>query len=151
MKDVTIVETLDQHIVNTLSVLASEVMPQIIKLPKGKQTLEDFNSQTVDFDKDISLGVIGQSGDFRQFYSIDKRVKDLCEYISDQNQGRDVQFRNFYYYPTGTYMAWHTNSNGTGKRLYYTLLSSKGDIFRYRDPKTKEIIESGVENDVKVF
>lgn len=141
MNKVTIVETLDQKIVSELSVLAAEVMPQIIKMPKGNQTLEEFNNQIVDFDADISLGEIHNAGDFRSFYAKDHRVLSICDYISTQNEGRDVQFRNFYYYPSGTFMAWHTNSNGTGKRLYYTLLSSKGDIFRYRDPSTKKIID----------
>lgn len=141
MNKVTIVDSLDSHIVNQLAVLAAEVMPQIIKLPKGTQTIEEFNSQDVDFDKDIALGHIDNAGDFRSFYAKDLRVLELCKYISDQNEGRDVQFRNFYYYPTDTFMAWHTNSNGTGKRLYYTLLSSRGDIFRYRDPKTKKIVD----------
>ena len=66
--------------------------------------------------------------------SILKEVKKLVKCSNVTASGR-------YIYPPTGYMGWHTNYKSPGKRLYVTYASEdKKSFFRYRNPKTKEII-----------
>jgi hypothetical protein len=48
-----------------------------------------------------------------------------------------------FWYPPGGYMGWHTNSNAPGWRMYVTCCDEPGkSFFRYRDPKSREIVTS---------
>jgi len=48
-----------------------------------------------------------------------------------------------FWYPPGGYMGWHTNSNAPGWRMYVTCCDAPGkSFFRYRDPKSREIVTS---------
>lgn len=140
MNPVTIQEDIDPRIVELLKSLTKDVFRSVTRLSKGTHTLEDFNNQIVDFDKDVSLGSIPRSEltSFLDYYQDDPRIASIKNILS--NDTSNIQFRNFYYYPPSTMMSWHTNSNARGTRIYYSLVSG-GDIFRYRDPYTKEIID----------
>lgn len=47
----------------------------------------------------------------------------------------------FTYYPVNGFMGWHTNWNASGYNILITYNSEEnGGYFRYRDPKTKEIV-----------
>ncbi len=48
-----------------------------------------------------------------------------------------------FWYPPGSYMGWHTNSNAPGWRMYVTYCDDPGkSFFRYRDPRSHEIATS---------
>lgn len=48
-----------------------------------------------------------------------------------------------FWYPPTSYMGWHTNSNAPGWRMYVTYCDEAGkSYFRYRDPRTHEIVTS---------
>jgi hypothetical protein len=45
-----------------------------------------------------------------------------------------------FWYPSGSYMGWHTNSGVPGWRVYINYAEEEGEsFFRYRDPVTSEI------------
>lgn len=47
------------------------------------------------------------------------------------------------WYPDNGYMGWHTNSDNKGFRLYCSFVREPGkSFFRFRHPKTKEIVTS---------
>ena len=140
MNPVTICEDHDTRIIELLKSLTKDVFPLLKNLSRGTSTLEEFNNQQVDFDVDVELGIIPRSKltSFLNFYQTDIRIEEIRDILGAG--GKSVEFRNFYYYPPDTMMSWHTNSNATGTRVYYSLISG-GDIFRYRDPYTKEIID----------
>ena len=60
--------------------------------------------------------------------------------ISNQ-LSKEVEFTGFFWYPSGGYCGWHTNSNNTGER-YYLVWAEESDksFFRYRDSSTQEIV-----------
>ncbi len=131
----------DKRITDLLAWTVRDVFPFIKNLSRGETSLDEFNNQPYDFDNDIALGGIPRDEltSFLEIYRHDDRIKHVVK-IFEEDSGKRVQFRNFYYYPPNTMMTWHTNSNAIGTRVYYTLVSG-GDIFRYRDPNTKEIID----------
>jgi hypothetical protein len=48
-----------------------------------------------------------------------------------------------FWYPPGSYMGWHTNSNAPGWRMYVTHCDEPGkSFFRYRNPRSHEIVTS---------
>ena len=48
-----------------------------------------------------------------------------------------------YIYEKGDYIGWHTNNNTEGIRCYFTYsFENDSNFFRYRNPYTKEIIDS---------
>lgn len=49
---------------------------------------------------------------------------------------------NTFIYEPNEVMGWHTNSDMEGIRVYYTYTYNGSSVFRYRDPNTKEIIDS---------
>jgi len=140
VRPVTVHSDVDTRITELLKSLTRDVFGSVTKLPRGSHTLHDFNTQVVDFNNDIALGIIPKSEltSFLTFYQTDTRIEAIKKLLS--NDTAKVQFRNFYYYPPNTMMTWHTNSNAVGTRIYYSLVSG-GDIFRYRDPYTKKIID----------
>lgn len=130
----------DKRITDLLAWTVRDVFPFIRKLNRGNTSFEEFDNQSCDFDNDIALGSIPRDEltSFLELYRDDYRIKQVIEILKES--GKKVEFRNFFYYPPNTMMTWHTNSNGIGTRVYYTLISG-GDIFRYRDPLTKEIVD----------
>ena len=141
MNPVIVCEDFDPDIIKNLSSMVKEVIPMVSRLSRGISSLEEFDNQIVDFDEDVALGDIPRPEltSFSRYYTEDVRVKKIKNILGEGNEDK-VQFRNFFYYPPNTMMTWHTNSNAIGTRVYYTMVSG-GDIFRYRDPYTKEIID----------
>lgn len=140
MNPVTIREDSDPRIIELLKSLTRDVFPLVKTLSRGDFTLDEFNNQEVNFDDDVVLGTIPRSDltSFLMTYQTDPRIAEIKDILGKGN--KKVEFRNFFYYPPDTMMTWHTNSNAVGTRVYYSLISG-GDIFRYRDPYTKEIID----------
>jgi hypothetical protein len=142
MKPVIVLEDedIDVRIVELLKSLTKDVFSTVTRISKGSHTIEQFNNQVVNFDEDVALGGIPRSEltSFLEHYQNDGRIASIKKLL--HNDPSRVIFRNFYYYPPSTMMTWHTNSNATGTRVYYSLVCG-GDIFRYRDPYTKEIID----------
>ena len=55
--------------------------------------------------------------------------------------GKRRQLSGFFWYPYGGFCGWHTNNNHVGERSYLTWSADdKKSFFRYKDPKTDEII-----------
>ena len=74
-------------------------------------------------------------------YTFEKNeLSGLKEDISNQ-LNKNVEFAGFFWYPSGAYCGWHTNSNNTGER-YYLVWAEESDksFFRYRDSSTQEIV-----------
>lgn len=140
MNPVTICEDGEPRIIELLKSLTKDVFPLLKNLSRGTATLDEFDNQPVDFNVDVELGGIPRSEltSFLKFYQTDPRIEEIRDILGAD--GKKVEFRNFYYYPPDTMMTWHTNSNAIGTRVYYSLISG-GDIFRYRDPYTEEIID----------
>ena len=140
MNPVTICEDCDTQIILLLKSLIKDVFPLLKNLSKGTSTRAEFDNQPIDFDVDVKPGIIqrGELTSFIRFYEKDPRIEEIRNILGVV--GKKVDFRNFYYYPPNSIMSWHTNSDVIGTRVYYSLVSG-GDIFRYRDPCTKEIID----------
>lgn len=85
---------------------------------------------------------------------IDARVTELRRRVDDiaadllsralAAQGSvDVRNSGHFWYPPGGFMSWHTNLRKPGWRMYLTHARSAGlSYFRYRDPRTHEIVTS---------
>ena len=68
-------------------------------------------------------------------------VKWKLSEIEKLTNSQNVHMTGFFIYPPTGYMGWHTNYKNPGKRLYVTYASeNRKSFFRYRNPKTKEII-----------
>jgi hypothetical protein len=130
----------DERVIDLLTSLARDVFPMLKKLPRGNTSLEDFDNQPCDFEQDVALGLAPRDDVmlFMKQYAKDARILEVLKIFSED--GKKSEFKNFFYYPPNSMMTWHTNSNAIGTRVYYTLLSG-GDIFRYRDPLSKEVID----------
>lgn len=130
----------DERVTNLLMHTVRDVFPFVKRVSRGETSMDDFNNQPCDFDTDVELGFIPryELTSFRDLYKDDCRIKEAMDIFKGPN--KKVEFRNFYYYPPDTMMSWHTNSNAIGTRVYYTLVMG-GDIFRYRNPKTGEIVD----------
>jgi len=70
---------------------------------------------------------------------VSAKVRDL--FRSDQPIWADRT--GHLWYPPGSYMCWHTNSGMPGWRMYMTYCDEPGkSFFRYRDPKSQEVVTS---------
>lgn len=64
----------------------------------------------------------------------------LTDDVSNQ-LNKKVAVAGFFWYPSGGYCGWHTNTNNTGERYYLVWAEeSEKSFFRYQDPNTQEII-----------
>jgi hypothetical protein len=63
--------------------------------------------------------------------SVDTDVRKISDYLNMMSSGNK-------FYPTGGFLAWHTDDVGT--RVYCSYAYGGGCWFRYQDPKTKEIV-----------
>lgn len=132
-------------------------------IPKfGDFTIDNvqFNVRRSDFDQSVNnlsnvtsttkLNEIVASGDLAHArllsgndnrYTFEKNeLSGLKEDISNQ-LNKNVEFAGFFWYPSGAYCGWHTNSNNTGERHYLVWAEESGkSFFRYKDPDTQEIV-----------
>ncbi len=72
---------------------------------------------------------------------VDKIAKSRIQSILKLNGNFDFENTGHFWYPPGGYMGWHTNNRNPGWRFYITYVDKPGNsFFRYRDPRSKEII-----------
>ena len=71
---------------------------------------------------------------------VDNKAYKLVKSIFPGASGLVVGSSGHFWYPSGSYMGWHTNSGVPGWRVYINYAEEEGkSFFRYRDPKTSEI------------
>jgi len=86
--------------------------------------------------------IIDTSDDDSNIKKFDRRIaKWTIPAIEKLTNLQNVFMSGSIIYPPTGYMGWHTNYKNPGRRLYITYASEdKKSFFRYKDPKTKEII-----------
>lgn len=73
----------------------------------------------------------------------DKLNKYLIENFLTKNCGGEWTMSGSFKYKKGDFMGWHTNNNNQGIRCYFAYsFEDNSNIFRYRNPYTKKIIDS---------
>ena len=71
---------------------------------------------------------------------VDKKAFKLVKSIFPGTSRLVVSGSGHFWYPSGSYMGWHTNSGVPGWRVYINYAEEEGkSFFRYRDPVTSEI------------
>jgi len=71
---------------------------------------------------------------------VDRKAHKLVKSIFPGTSDLTVGSSGHFWYPSGSYMGWHTNSGVPGWRVYINYAEEEGkSLFRYRDPKTSEI------------
>jgi hypothetical protein len=72
---------------------------------------------------------------------VDTHAQRLSKAIFPGTRNLVVGSSGHFWYPTGSYMAWHTNSGVPGWRMYINYAEEPGkSFFRYRDPNTGAIV-----------
>jgi hypothetical protein len=73
--------------------------------------------------------------------SVDRHADQLAKAVFPGTRGLVVGSSGHFWYPAGSYMAWHTNSGVPGWRVYINYADEPGkSFFRYRDPQTGKIV-----------
>ena len=75
----------------------------------------------------------GLPGEFQEKYQ--DLSKELCTWLGARNEAVHV------YYPINGFMSWHNNWNAPGYNILLSYTKNGGGFFKYRDPKTHEVIE----------
>jgi hypothetical protein len=72
---------------------------------------------------------------------VDARMKAIAQTIFPGETGLTVTSSGHFWYPPGSCMGWHTNSEVPGWRVYINYAEEEGkSFFRYRDPEKSEVI-----------
>lgn len=75
--------------------------------------------------------------------ALDRSIARRLRFVFDPPRRLLVFNSGHFWYPPGSYMGWHTNSLHPAWRLYVTHAEEPGkSFFRYRDPKSGEIVTS---------
>ena len=72
-------------------------------------------------------------GEFQEKYN--ELTDELLAFLGARNQAVHV------YYPKNGFMGWHNNWNAHGYNILLSYTKNGGGFFKYRDPKTHEVIE----------
>ena len=72
-------------------------------------------------------------GEFQEKYQ--NLSTELCTWLGARNEAVHV------YYPINGFMSWHNNWNAPGYNILLSYTKNGGGFFKYRDPKTHEVIE----------
>jgi len=103
----------------------------------NKSTIQRFKSATIpelSTKEDVVRSIAARNVNLYRFDQYDVRIKEIQKLLSAD------KCTNAIMYPKNTIMDWHTNADIVGERAYIIYTKEPG-IFRYRDPKTKEIID----------
>lgn len=84
---------------------------------------------------------------------LDNDVAAMVQRAFRKGKRMHVACSGHFWYPPGSYMGWHTNNRAPGWRVYLTHAVEPGQsFFRYRDPRTGEIVTSMDHDwDLRVF
>ena len=85
----------------------------------------------VSYSYDLKRG--GLPGEFQEKYQT--LSTELCTWLGARNEAVHV------YYPKNGFMGWHNNWNAHGYNILLSYTQNGGGFFKYRDPKTLEIVE----------
>ena len=85
----------------------------------------------ISYSHDLKAG--GLPGEFQEKYQ--DLSTELCTWLGARNEAVHV------YYPTNGFMSWHNNWNAPGYNILLSYTKNGGGFFKYRDPKTHEVIE----------
>ena len=73
----------------------------------------------------------------------EKLNKYLLTNFLTKNYGGEWNISGSFKYEKGDFMGWHTNNNNQGIRCYFAYsFEDNSNIFRYRNPYTKKVIDS---------
>lgn len=74
---------------------------------------------------------------------VDEEVRRRVREVFEDGAGLAVAPSGHFWYPPGSWMGWHTNSQAPGWRLYVSHAEEPGrSFFRWRHPRTHEIVTS---------
>jgi hypothetical protein len=117
-----------------------------IKL-KGKPDENDYYTSeeylnSIDKEKHIGFPEITYGQDLTVVESTPKHYRDkIMSFDSELSHFFGAKFCAVkMYYPNGGYMGWHTNWNCPGYNILLSYNKEGNGYFKYRDPKTKEIV-----------
>ena len=85
----------------------------------------------ISYSYDLKRG--GLPGEFQEKYQT--LSTELCTWLGARNEAVHV------YYPKNGFMGWHNNWNAHGYNILLSYTQNGGGFFKYRDPKTLEIVE----------
>lgn len=72
---------------------------------------------------------------------LDNIIQSILNKLEKHFKQRGIHLRGIYSYPPGGVCNWHTNSNGVGKRIYFTWAEEDNkSFFKYFDNETNQII-----------
>jgi len=117
------------------------------EIEKINQSYRDISSTSIEeLNKNLK---ISNPYYFSAGHSTQKRlVRDklnqnlLIDYLK-KNYGGQWDITAAFIYEKGDFMGWHTNNGGDGTRCYFSYsFEDNSNIFRYRNPYTKEVIDS---------
>ena len=117
-----------------IDVLTAEAFEQVAqemleKVRNGEMSLNERRA--------LAANTIEVTIDAQGRINIDEKLRSYAGVVL----GEKVVVAGFFWYPSGGYCGWHTNSNNTGERYYLVWAEeSEKSFFRYQDPNTQEII-----------
>ncbi len=85
----------------------------------------------ISYSYDLKAGNL--PGEFHDRYQ--NLSTELCTWLGARNEAVHV------YYPKNGFMSWHNNWNAPGYNILLSYTKNGGGFFKYRDPKTHEVIE----------
>ena len=85
----------------------------------------------ISYSYDLKAGDL--PGEFQEKYQ--DLSTELCTWLGARNEAVHV------YYPKNGFMSWHNNWNAPGYNILLSYTKNGGGFFKYRDPKTHEVIE----------
>lgn len=72
---------------------------------------------------------------------LDNIIQPILNKLEKHFEQRGIQLRGIFSYPPGGVCNWHTNSNASGKRIYFTWAEEDNkSFFKYFDNETNQII-----------
>ena len=78
----------------------------------------------------------------REYDELSRFDPFFIKLVADRFPGCSVKRSGWFFYPPNTGMGWHTNADQPYTRCYLNWSETGDSYFRYRDPKTDEIITS---------
>ncbi|KZK92579.1 MULTISPECIES: hypothetical protein [unclassified Pseudovibrio] len=139
-------EDVDQDVIDIVKPYVKNYISRVKGYCPPKETLEEFNAQPLpsETSEERYKGFVhGRKAiQFSEEMRADGAFEKLGEALIGDGWEDSYLGVNGLFYPAGSIMLWHTNSDQPGINRYINFSARGGGIFRYIDPFTKEVVES---------
>ena len=117
------------------------------KIKKVNQSHRDISSTSIDeLNKNMKISnpyYFATGHSYHNSLDRDKLNQKLLINYLKKNYGGEWRISGAFLYNENNYLGWHTNNGGDGTRCYFSYsFEDNSNIFRYRNPYTKEVIDS---------